>query len=62
MARIIFAMLRDGQPYQDPDVDYTQLMVRANAPRWLRMLKNYGYLESLRAAAKAEPTRSINRE
>lgn len=42
--RVLYAMLRDLQPYRDPQIDYTCLVVQRNAPRWLRALKEYGYL------------------
>ena len=32
-------MLRDSQPHRDSEVDYEQLPVKGNAPRWLRKLK-----------------------
>ena len=45
MLRIIYAMLRDNKPYRDPGVDYEKLLVQRNAPRWLRKLKQHGFLE-----------------
>lgn len=53
MLRAILAMLRGNQPYLDPDIDYQELVVHRNAPRWLRNLERYGYLEDLRAALAA---------
>jgi transposase len=44
MIRIIWAMLLRNEPYRDATVDYEALSVRRNAPRWIRMLKRYGYL------------------
>ncbi len=41
LLRVIFAVLRDQQPYRDPNIDYRQLFVKRNAPRWLRMLEQY---------------------
>ena len=46
LARTIFAVLRGGQPYRDPEVDYEALVVRRNAPRWLAKLDEFGYLEA----------------
>ena len=43
--RIIYAMLRDGAPYVDPEVDYTALVAKRNGPRWLRALADAGLLE-----------------
>ena len=31
-------------PYRDASVNYEELMVERNAPRWLKMLGKYGYL------------------
>jgi transposase len=44
MLRIIFTMLKNNTPYQDKTVDYVALMVQRNAPRWIKKLKEYGYL------------------
>lgn len=41
LARAIFAMLRDDRPYQDPETDYEALVVRRNAPRWIRQLRQF---------------------
>lgn len=46
MLRVIYVVLRDGTPYHDPEADYEALMVNRNAPRWIRMLRRHGYLES----------------
>ena len=46
-------MLRDGQPYRGSEVDYEQLLVQRNAPRWLRKLKQYGFLDQSTAPAAA---------
>ena len=46
LARAVYAVLRDGQPYRDPEVDYEALVVRRNAPRWLAQLAEFGILES----------------
>lgn len=46
MLRIIFALLKDGKPYRDKTIDYEALSVQKNAPRWLKMLKKHGFLQS----------------
>ena len=46
LVRVIFAVLRDGRPYRDPDVDYEALLVQRNAPRWVAKLREFGVLES----------------
>lgn len=42
--RIIYVMLKNNQPYQDPKIDYSALVVQRNAPRWIQALNRYGYL------------------
>ena len=42
MLRAIYAVLRDQQPYRDPQTDYEAIMVRRNAPRWITMLQKHG--------------------
>ena len=49
LLRVIHAVLRDNRPYTDPDIDYERLVVARNAPRWIRKLKQYGFLEELQA-------------
>ena len=44
LLRVVYAVLRDGEPYHDPKFDYHKLVVDRNAPRWLRDLKQYGHL------------------
>ena len=50
LLRVLYVVLRDARPYHDPEADYEQLMVRRNAPRWIRMLHRYGLIEHPRAA------------
>ena len=49
LLRTIWALLRDDRPYRDPKVDYEQVSVRRNAPRWIRMLEKHGFLEEFQA-------------
>jgi hypothetical protein len=44
-------MLKDNKPYHDRAVDYEALSVQRNAPRWLKMLKKYGFLPANEATA-----------
>ena len=53
LLRVIHAVLRDDRPYIDPGIDYQRLAVERNAPRWLRMLRQYGFIEEARAAARS---------
>ncbi len=41
MLRVIFSRLKTGEVYQDPKISYEELVVKKNAPRWIRMLKKY---------------------
>ena len=45
LLRVLYVVLRDARPYHDPEADYEELMVRRNAPRWVRMLHRYGLIE-----------------
>ena len=45
LLRVIHAVLRDDRPYTDPGIDYEYLVVACNAPRWIRMLTQHGFLE-----------------
>ena len=47
LLRTLFAVLRDAKPYHDPDTDYEALLVKRNAPRWIRMLQHYDVLQTL---------------
>jgi transposase len=40
---VIWVILKNKQPYQDPCVNYEQMAVDRSAPRWIRALKKYGY-------------------
>ena len=44
LLRVLYVVLRDARPYHDPEADYEALMVRRNAPRWIRMLHRYGLI------------------
>jgi len=44
LIRVIFALLSKKLPYQDKTIDYDELVVRRQAPRWIRALKKYGFL------------------
>lgn len=44
MLRIIFCMLSRGQPYRDSAIDYEALVVKRNAPRWIKALTRFGFL------------------
>jgi transposase len=46
MLRIMFMMLKNKEPYKDPQIDFEKLRVVRNAPRWIRALRKYGLLGS----------------
>jgi transposase len=47
LMRISYTLLKNQQPYKDPDVDYEALVIKKNAPRWIKALTKYGYLEGV---------------
>ena len=49
MLRIIFHMLSRKQAYRDTTVDIEALIVKRNAPRWIRALTRHGLLPSAAA-------------
>jgi len=49
--RVAYALLKNLQPYRDPEIDYTAIVVHRNAPRWLAALKKYGFLPEMIKAA-----------
>jgi transposase len=46
--RMVFHVIKNKAPYKDPQIDYKQLIVDRNASRWIRTLKEYGYLDKIR--------------
>jgi hypothetical protein len=44
MLRIIFIMLKNKELYKDKVVNYEEIIVKRNAPRWIRALLTFGYL------------------
>ena len=42
--KTVFVLLLHQIPYHDSTVDYQALVVKRNAPRWIRQLKRFGYL------------------
>ena len=44
MLKIIYSMLKSGSVYKDPEIDYEAMMVKKNAPRWIKALKKFGYV------------------
>ncbi len=52
LLRVIHAVLRHDRPYTDPGIDYEHLVVARNAPRWIRMLTQHGFLEGSTSRAR----------
>lgn len=46
MIRAIYMMLRKREPYRDSTVDLDALVVKRNAPRWIKALTRHGYLNT----------------
>jgi transposase len=44
--KIVFVLISRGDYYRDATVDYEAMSVERNAPRWIRMLKKYGYINA----------------
>ena len=44
LLKTIFAMLKSGECYRDSTIDYEELSVKRNAPRWILKLKQFGYM------------------
>ena len=55
--RIVFAMLRDGKPYCDPQIDYQVRTAVKNKARWLKMLRKANLLQEV-AKKAAEQLRA----
>lgn len=43
LLEVIFTLLKKKEPYRDPGIDYEALVVARNAPRWIAVLKEFGY-------------------
>ncbi len=44
--KIAFVLLSRGDFYRDAIIDYEALSVERNAPRWIKMLVKYGYIQA----------------
>jgi transposase len=51
--KIVFVLISRGDYYRDATVDHEAMSVERNAPRWIRMLKKYGYLGATSGAGPA---------
>ena len=41
---VVYSVLKNGNHYRDPGINYEKIMVEKNAPRWMKALKRYGYI------------------
>lgn len=44
LLKIIYVLIERGDYYRDANINYDELMVKRNAPRWIKKLTEYGYL------------------
>lgn len=44
LLKTVFLLIERSDYYRDADTDYEALTVQRNAPRWLKKLKQYGYI------------------
>jgi len=44
LLKIVFVLISRDDYYRDATINYEELTVARNAPRWMKMLKKYGYL------------------
>ncbi len=44
LLRTCYFMISRGEHYRDSTVDYEQMAVKRNAPRWIKALKKFGYI------------------
>ncbi len=44
LLKIMFVLIKRGDYYRDASINYEALSVERNAPRWMKMLKKYGYV------------------
>ncbi len=53
LIKTVYVILKRKEPYNDKLVDYEKLVVKRNAPRWIRKLKEYGYISDSGLLQKA---------
>ena len=46
--KIAYALIKNKVPYKDPEIDYEAMLVKKNAPRWIKALTKYGYLSEVK--------------
>jgi len=48
--RVVFYLLTTNKGYTDPKINYEELAVKRNAPRWVKALTKYGYMPEVKAS------------
>jgi transposase len=43
---VVFVLLKRKVPYRDSSTNYEEIVVKRNAPRWIKALTKYGYLDT----------------
>ena len=43
---VVFVLLKRKVPYKDSSINYEEIVVKRNAPRWIKALDKYGYLNT----------------
>ncbi len=46
LLKIVYLLIERGDYYRDAEIDYEALSVEKNAPRWIKKLKKFGYIEA----------------
>ena len=46
LLRVAYCVLSKQKAYHDPGINYEGMVVKKNAPRWIKALTQYGYLEA----------------
>jgi len=44
LLKLVYLLIDRGEYYRDAKIDYEALSVQRNAPRWIKKLKEYGYI------------------
>jgi len=47
LLRTCYFMISRGEYYRDSTIDYEEMAVKRNAPRWIKALRKFGYMPQL---------------
>jgi len=42
---VVYVLLKRKVPYKDSSINYEEIVVKRNAPRWIKALTKYGYVK-----------------